>query len=158
MIIFTILGLLISVAGLIGCFMQILPGPTFSYLAILVLSFAKSWEPFSTPFLIVTFLLTILVSVLDYIIPSIGAKKYGASKMGIGGSVIGMITGIFFFPPFGMLLFAFLGALIGEIITGKKASLALQAGWGIIVGNIASVALKLSFSGVLLILYVFNMF
>ena len=121
MIIFTILGFLIAVAGVIGCFVPILPGPTFSYLAIIVLSFAKGWVPFSTTFLVVTFLLTILVSVLDFIIPSIGAKKYGASKMGIWGSVIGMIVGIFFIPPFGMLIFAFIGALIGEIITGKKA-------------------------------------
>lgn len=158
MIILIVLGLLISLAGFVGCFLPILPGPGFSYLAILILSFAKNWEPFSATFLVITAFLTALVSVLDYIIPAMGAKKYGASQFGIWGSVIGMIAGIFVIPPFGMLLLAFAGALIGEIIAGKKTGQAMQAGWGIILGNIVSAALKVSFSGVFLILYVFNMF
>lgn len=158
MIFLIIVGLLISIAGFVGCFLPILPGPPFSYLALLILSFARNWEPFSTTFLIITALLTVLVSLFDYIIPAMGAKKYGASKTGIWGSIIGMIAGVFFIPPFGMLILAFLGALIGEIITGKKAGKALQAGWGIIMGNFVSAALKVSFSGVFLILYIFNMF
>ena len=158
MIILTVLGLLVALAGVVGCFLPILPGPVFSYLSILILSFSKDWTPFGTPFLIVTGILVVILIITDYVVPAMGAKRYGATRMGIWGSVIGMIAGIFVFPPFGMLILAFTGALLGEIITGQKPTQAIKAGWGIILGNLVSAALKFSYSGVLLVLYVINMF
>ena len=158
MIILTILGLLVALAGVVGCFLPILPGPIFSYTAILILSFSKGWTAFGTPFLIVTGILVVILTITDYVVPAMGAKRYGATRMGIWGSVIGMIAGVFVFPPFGMLILAFAGALFGEIITGQHPLKAIKAGWGIILGNLVSAALKFSYSGVLLVLYVINMF
>ena len=158
MIILVIIGFIVSIAGFLGCFLPIIPGPPLSYLAIIILSMAKNWEPFSATFLIITAILTVLLSLVDYIMPAMGAKRYGASRYGIWGSMIGMIAGLFVIPPFGMLILAFFGALAGEILAGKEAGKAMQAGLGIIMGNLVSVALKVSFSGVFLILYIFNMF
>ena len=158
MIILVIIGFIVSIAGFLGCFLPIIPGPPLSYLAIIILSMAKNWEPFSATFLIITAILTVLLSLVDYIMPAMGAKRYGASRYGIWGSMIGMIAGLFVIPPFGMLILAFVGALAGEILAGKEAGKAMQAGLGIIMGNLVSVALKVSFSGVFLILYIFNMF
>lgn len=152
-----ILGLLVSLTGLAGCILPIVPGPPLSFLALIILSFAKSWEPFSATFLWIMAALTIIVTLLDYVVPAAGAKKYGATKMGVWGSVIGMFVGLFFFPPWGMLFGAFLGALGGEMIAGKAGKEALAAGWGVFVGNMVGVGLKLAASFVMLFYYVKEM-
>jgi len=53
MIVLIILGLLFAVIGLIGCILPIIPGPPLSFFALIILSYAKNWEPFSTIFLII---------------------------------------------------------------------------------------------------------
>jgi uncharacterized protein YqgC (DUF456 family) len=158
MIVLIILGLLFALIGLIGCILPVIPGPPLSFFSLIILSYAKNWEPFSITFLIVMAGLTILASVLDYVVPAIGAKKYGASKLGIWGSIIGMIFGLFIFPPWGVLVGAIIGALAGELVGGKKGKKALQASWGVFVGNIMGVGLKLAFCGTILFFYIKEMF
>jgi len=149
-----IFGLLIALVGFAGCIVPIIPGPPLSFLALLILSFAKNWEPFSPMFLIIMAVLTIVITILDYIVPVGGAKKYGASKVGVKGSMIGMLLGFFFFPPWGILIGGIMGALVGELIAGKEGYMVLRAGWGIFVGYFLSTGLKLVFSGVLLFFYI----
>ena len=158
MIVLIILGFLFALIGLIGCILPIIPGPPLSFFSLIILSYAKNWEPFSTTFLIITAGLTMLATFLDYVVPAIGAKKYGASKLGIWGSIIGMIFGLFIFPPWGVLVGAIIGALVGELAGGKKGKKALRAGWGVFVGNIMGVGLKLAFCGAILFFYIKEMF
>jgi len=157
MIVLIILGLVFALIGLIGCILPVIPGPPLSFFALIILSYAKNWEPFSTTFLIIMAGLTILVTVLDYVVPAIGAKRYGASKLGVWGSIIGMLIGIFIFPPWGMLIGAMAGALAGELAGGKKGGKALRAGWGVFVGNIMNIGIKLAFSGTILFFYIKEM-
>ncbi len=99
-----------------------------------------------------------VVIVLDYVVSALGAQKYGASRYGIGGSVLGMLIGIFFFPPFGMIMGAIGGAFVGELLAGKATSEALKAGWGVFIGNLMGTGIKLAFCGVALFLYVKEIF
>jgi len=72
MIVLIILGLLFALIGLIGCILPVIPGPPLSFFALIILSYAKNWEPFSATFLIIMAGLTILATVLDYVVPAIG--------------------------------------------------------------------------------------
>jgi uncharacterized protein YqgC (DUF456 family) len=153
-----ILGLLLALVGLIGCLFPIIPGPPLSFLAILLLSYAKNWEPFSATFLMVTAGLALVVTLMDYVVSAIGAKRYGASKLGIAGSIVGMLVGILFIPPWGMLVGAIVGASLGELIAGKEGRAALKAGWGVFVGNVAGIFLKLTYTFVILYYYIKEMF
>ena len=152
--ILVVLGLLLVVAGFVGCILPILPGPPLSFIALLLLSFAKDWEPFSVTFFIVMGGLTILVTVLDYLVPAVGAKKYGATKFGIWGSIIGLFVGLFVFPPFGLFLGGFAGAVVGELFAGREGKEALRAGWGSFIGNLAGMGLKLGLCGTMLFFYI----
>jgi uncharacterized protein YqgC (DUF456 family) len=153
-----ILGLVVALAGLIGCILPVIPGPPLSYASLFILSIAKKWEPFSPTFLIVMGAVMVAVTIVDYVFPAIGARRYGASKAGIWLSVIGMLVGIFFIPPWGIFIGAFGGAVIGELLVGKEGVRALQTGWGVFVGNMASIGFRLAFSGAVLFFYVKGMF
>jgi len=69
--------------------------------------------------------LIILVTILDYVVPAGGAKKYGASKSGVAGAMTGMLIGVFMFPPWGMIMGALIGAFAGELLAGKEGRKAL---------------------------------
>jgi uncharacterized protein YqgC (DUF456 family) len=153
-----ILGLILALIGFLGCILPVIPGPPLSYAALIILSLAKQWEPFGIAFLIIMGVLMLAVSLVDYVFPAIGAKRYGASKAGVWFSIIGMLVGIFFIPPWGIFIGAFAGAFIGELLVGKGGKKALKAGWGVFVGNMVSTGFKLAYSGVIIFFYVKEMF
>lgn len=146
MLVLIILGFILLIAGLIGCIVPAIPGPPLSFVALILLQIATHGEAFTTNELIFWGLLTVVVTVIDYIIPVAGAKKYGASKIGIWGSIIGLLIGIIFFPPFGMFIGTFLGAIGGELIAGKHSPDALKAGWGVFIGTMLGIGIKLAAS------------
>ena len=148
-----ILGIFLALAGFVGCILPIIPGPPLSYLALIALSFARGWEPFSAAFLIIMAALTVIITVLDYLVPIIGASRYGASRSGITLSIIGMLLGIFF-PPWGIFIGAFAGGVAGEILQGRRGKEAIKVGWGIFMGNMLGIGIKLAFSLVVIFFYV----
>lgn len=153
-----VLGFLVSLVGLAGCVLPVLPGPLLSFGALILLSLVKHWEPFGWLLLAVFGGLTALVTLLDCLAPLVGARKYGASKAGLWGSAIGLIGGLIVFPPWGMLFGAFLGALTGEVLARHSRGKAFRAAWGAFVGTMVGVGLKLALSGMMLFLYVKEMF
>jgi uncharacterized protein YqgC (DUF456 family) len=142
------LGILFMIVGIIGCALPFLPGPPLNYIGILLLHFTTGFQ-FTNRFLLIWAVITVVVIVLDYIIPVWGTKKFGGSKQGIWGSVIGLVAGLFFFPPFGIIIGPFLGAVIGELIAGKDSGAALKSGFGSFVGFLTGTILKLIASGMM---------
>jgi uncharacterized protein YqgC (DUF456 family) len=157
-IVFIILGFILLLAGLLGCILPSLPGPPLSYLALILLQIARKGEAFSTGELIFWGVLTALVFLVDYVIPVLGAKKFGATKYGLWGCVIGMLTGLILFPPFGLFIGAFCGAVAGELIFGKQSGEALKAGWGVFLGVMLSAGLKLAACTVMTFIFIRTLF
>ncbi|NIM57379.1 MAG: DUF456 family protein [Candidatus Aminicenantes bacterium] len=158
MIILIILAVICVIIGIIGCIVPGIAGPPFSYASLILLSIAKRWEPFSAKFLIIMAVVTVIVTALDYILPAAGAKKYGASKLGFWGAIFGMIIGILFFPPLGMIIGAFIGAIVGELLRGKQSFEALKAGWGVFMGVMLGVLLKLIATGIMTFYFIRALF
>jgi uncharacterized protein YqgC (DUF456 family) len=57
-----------------------------------------------------------------------------------------------------LIVGAFIGALAGELATGKSGRKALRAGWGILLGAVFGIGLKLAFTAVILFYYIKEMF
>jgi uncharacterized protein YqgC (DUF456 family) len=68
-----------------------------------------------------------------------------------------MIVGLAFFSFLGMFIGGLVGAVGGELYAGKTRDEALRAGWGVFVGNVFAVGLKLAYSGVVLFFFVKEM-
>lgn len=157
-VLFIILGFIFTLMGIAGCVLPAIPGPPLSYLALIFLSYAKNWKPFGQTFLIITAILAIILVILDYLLPAIGAKKYGASRLGICFSVIGMIIGFIFFPFWGVFIGAFIGAVVGETVSGKTGGNAIKVGWGVFLSNMFGIGLKLAYTSFIFIIYAAKMF
>ena len=100
-----------------------------------------------------------LITVLDYVVPSLSTKKFGGSKAGIWGCNIGLvisIVGLPFGPQglLGVILWPFIGAFVGEMISGKASREALRAAWGAFVGFLTGTGLKFVYSIILLIIVI----
>ena len=99
------------------------------------------------------------VTILDYVVPVLGTKKFGGSKMGVRGSTIGLIVGVIVLPflgitlgPFGLLgliLGPYIGAYAGERMSGKDTKAANRAAFGSFIGFITGVVMKLTYAGVI---------
>jgi len=139
------LGVVLTISGIAGCILPFLPGPPLSYIALLTL-LAIDQNEFSARFLGIWLVVTVAVTLLDYYVPVWGTKKFGGSSKGIWGATIGLIAGLFFFPPFGLIVGPFIGAFIGELIAGKDTSAALRSGFGSFIGFLAGTIMKLTVS------------
>ena len=112
-----VIGILLLL-GLIGSIIPALPGPPLSYLGLLLSHFFLNAVDGVSLFWIGV--LVVFVTVLDYYLQIYGVKKAGGGKYAIRGSFVGMLSGIFLFPPFGILVGAFVGAYIGAKIDANS--------------------------------------
>jgi len=143
-----IIGLLIAIVGIIGCIIPAIPGPPLNFISLLILELAIE-NAFSVEFYIIWGAITIVVTVLDYVLPLFGAKVYKASSYGILGSILGMIIGTIFFPPFGMILGLLVGAVVGELLAGKEGSEAMKVGVVTFITSLLMIVVKLAASGIM---------
>lgn len=137
----TILGLLFMIIGLIGSFLPILPGPPLSWVGLLLLYLTDA-IPNNWTFLSITLVIALLVFALDYIIPAIGAKRFGGTKAGMIGTTIGLVVGILAPIPGGIIIGPFVGALIGELSNKADSKTALKAAFGSFLGFITGTFIK----------------
>ena len=137
-----LVGLICVIVGVFGSFMPVLPGPSISWVGLLLL-YLTTAIPYNYWILGITLLATIVITILDYVIPAKGTRKFGGSSYGVWGTNIGLIVGFFIPIPFGFVVGAFLGAFIGELIYDKKdKKRALKAATGSFLGFLASSFMK----------------
>jgi len=151
-----IIGALFILAGLIGSFLPVVPGTPVAYCGLLILQLAT--QPFSATFLIVWVLIVAAIMILDNVIPAYGTKKFGGSPYGIWGSLLGMVVGIFFFPPLGIIVGPLIGAFVGELIGGRTSDRALKSALGSFAGLLVNTLMKVIASGIMGYYFVINVF
>ena len=142
-----IIAFLFLLIGIIGCIVPGLPGTPIAYAGIWIAQ-ATERVDFSWQFLLIWGIVVIVISVLDYVVPAWGTKRYGGTKWGVWGSTIGVFIGLFF-GALGVILGPLVGAIIGELISGKELPSALKAGWGSFIGILFGTILKLIACGLM---------
>nr|WP_298994756.1 DUF456 domain-containing protein [uncultured Allomuricauda sp.] len=142
-IVLLVLGFVLMLIGILGSFLPVLPGPPLSWVGLLLLYLTKS-VPDDWWLLGITLVIALTVTVLDYVIPAAGTKKFGGSKAGMWGSIIGLLVAIFFpiLGPFGIIIWPFVGALVGELSNKSDNKTALKAAFGSFVGFLTGTFLK----------------
>ena len=150
MLILKILAVILGIVGLVGCILPVIPGPPLSWVGMLLVWFTHP-DGFTAGLLIAWLVVTVVVTILDYVAPSWITTKTGGSKAAGRGSFVGLILGLVFFPPWGMILGSFLGALLAEVVVnGQNVTDSVKPAFGSFLGFLLSTGLKLTASGVML--------
>ncbi|MBO4670672.1 MAG: DUF456 domain-containing protein [Bacteroidales bacterium] len=153
MVVLIVFAVLFAILGIIGSVVPALPGPPFAWVGMLLVYFADKVggleDPMTTTCLLIWLGITIVVSILDYVIPAKTTQLTGGHKAASTGALIGLFAGMFI-PPVGIILGSLLGAFLGELLVNDKGLWpAFKAGAGAFLGFMLGTGLKLVVSGIM---------
>jgi uncharacterized protein YqgC (DUF456 family) len=144
---FYVLAAILIVVGLAGVVLPALPGLPLVFLGMLLAAWAGGFAKIGIATLVALGVLTLLSMAVDFWAAAMGAKRVGASRLALGGALLGTFAGIFF-GPVGLFVGPFMGALGGELLHGRRLNQpglgqAARVGFGTWLGIVFGVALKL---------------
>ncbi|PKP39171.1 MAG: DUF456 domain-containing protein, partial [Bacteroidetes bacterium HGW-Bacteroidetes-15] len=135
----------------------VIPGPPLSFGGLLIIHYTQ-WGSIDGNLLLWLGVAAAVATILDYILPIWATKKFGGSKRGVWGATIGLVIGIFFFPPIGIIVGPFLGAFIGEYTSPLNKNNALKSAIGSFIGFLLGTGLKFAVSGLITYYFVLELF
>ena len=138
-----ILCAVLTMTGLAGMLLPVVPGAPLLFLGLLSGAWAEDFHHVGLWTLLLLAGMVALTSVVEYVASIVGVNRYGGSKRAMAGAVVGGIVGMFFGIP-GILLGPFVGAVLGELSLQRTLDQAGRAGFGTIVGLAVGVAGKLA--------------
>ena len=133
--------LILVALGLLGSVIPGMPGTPLYLVAMLIARFCADVQMSSLE-LFVIFILVAATFAVDFFLPMWTTKKFGGTKAGVYGSIIGLLAGFFLPIPASAIICMFLGAIIGEIIAGQSNGVALKSGMGNLIGFIIATTVK----------------
>ena len=144
-----IAAILCGLVGIIGSVVPVLPGPALSFVGLICASLTDD-STISTTKLWTWGIITLIICILDYILPGYFSKMFGGSKAGITGATIGVFIGLFM-GPMGIILGPFVGAVAGEMFNqSRPLSEAIKVGFGSLISFIVGTGLKLIVTGMMM--------
>lgn len=154
-VVLIILAVILGVVGIIGSVVPGLPGPPISWIGILLMYFFGgtngAGDKMSLTLMLILLGVTILVTVIDYIVPAWFTKLTGGSKYASWGAILGLFAGLIFPLPFGMIVTSLLGAFLFEFLfAGKGAGSSVKASLGAFLGFLSGTGIKLIASAVMM--------
>lgn len=154
-----LIGVIILITiGVLGTIVPLLPGVPLVFISICAYGWYENFTVIS-PKLIALFAgLTILSIFINYLSATLGAKKFGSSKYGTWGALLGTFIGIFVFPPLGIFIGPWLGAFIGEYIYRKDINVSFQAGIGAVIGLLSGAVFNLVIALIMAIWFLVKVF
>lgn len=138
-----ILAAIMTVTGLAGLLLPVLPGAPLLFLGLLFGAWAEGFAYVGVWTLLALAVMAALTYVVEFAASVLGVKKFGGSRRAMAGAALGGIIGLFLGLP-GILLGPFVGAIIGELSLQRSLDQASLAGFGTVVGLAIGVAGKLA--------------
>lgn len=145
-----VIGVVLMLIGLVGCFVPVIPGPPICYVSLLVIHFFSDYT-LADDFLINWAIIMTTITVLDIWLQIYGVKRFGGKKMAIRGTTIGLVLGLFI-PPFGFVVGPFIGAFVGAYLESKDKDFVqlTKIAFGSFIGLLSGVVLKVVVCGVMI--------
>ena len=149
--VWSILALVCGVVGILGSVLPMLAGPPISWVGILLVYISGTKggaDPLTVKALVAWLIVTLIVTVMDYVLPAWFTKVTGGHKAASIGATLGLFVGLF--SPVGIILGSIIGAFLGEFIVEKKGVWpSFKAGIGAFFGFITTTGARLIVAGLM---------
>ena len=152
------ISIIIMLAGMAGIIVPIIPSIPLIWLGSFIYAIFTHFEKITWVVLLIFALLTIFSIVLENIGNVYGAKRFGATKWGIIGSIVGTGVGFYTGGPVGLILGPVIGTIIFEFIGGKGYKGAFKSGLGNFVGFLGGSILKFIVGLAMIIVFIWKIF
>ena len=152
-ILFLILSSAIMLTGLAGVFLPVLPGVPLVFAGAFIYAWSTSFEVITVGNIVLFAVLTAIASAVDYVGGLITAKKYGASRYGLIGGILGGILGLIVLGIPGLIIGQLAGVILGELYFGKQMKESFTSGFAMFVGYILGSTVKVFFAGLIVIIF-----
>ncbi len=146
----TIIVFLLMFLGLVGIILPVLPGLILSWAGFFLYAWMYQFQKISLTITLIFLGLSFVLSLFDYLLPMLSAKKYQASRKGLWGAGLGLFLGGLLFGPAGIILGPFLGTLLGEIYDKKDILVAVKSAQASVIGILISTSAKMVLALVML--------
>ena len=148
-----VLAIILAVIGVVGAVAPGLPGPPLSWAGLLLVYLRHgtngAGDEMSLKFLLFWLAATVLVTVVDYLVPAWFTKLTGGSKYAGRGAIIGLFAGLLY-PPMGMIFGALIGAFVAELFFARKDGVeSVKSSVGAFLGFLFGTGIKLVASGLM---------
>lgn len=142
--------LILFVLGLLGTVIPLLPGAALIWVGMFVYGLLTGFEGLTFTFYLLQGLAVFLFWGVDYLATAMGTRYSGGSRAAIWGAVLGLLLGLIFMGPPGIIFGPFLGAFLGEMIIGKPPEKALRSSLGSLVGLLGGLVIKIIIDAVMI--------
>jgi uncharacterized protein YqgC (DUF456 family) len=146
------------ILGFVGVVVPVIPSVLMYWIGFLIYQFLINSEELSWMFWIIAFVLTVIVLISDFIANSYFVKKYGGTKRGEIASIIGVIIGMFVYPPFGIIFVPFFLVLLIEYVGSRNFDQALKASIGSLLAFVSSAVFNVVVYILLIVWFLLDVF
>ncbi|HEX7342523.1 MAG TPA: DUF456 domain-containing protein [Rhodanobacteraceae bacterium] len=144
-IVLYIVAAVLVIGGLAGSILPILPGIPMIFGGLWLAAWVDGYHHVSGWTIGIVAVLGIIAMAMDFIAGAMGAKRVGASKRAVWGSLLGTIIGMFFGFA-GIIIGPFAGALVGELLDGNSVLRSTHVSIGTWIGMLVGTLFKLMLS------------
>lgn len=124
--------------GFVGVVIPVIPSILMFWIGFFIYQFLISGDELGWIFWTTSAVLTVILFFSEIIANSIFVKRFGGTKSGEYAAIIGVIIGMFVYPPIGIILVPVIAVFAVEFYQSKNRQQATRASIGSLLAFLAS--------------------
>ncbi len=154
-LIFWFIVFLFFLLSLLGSFIPVIPDIIPLWIGIAFYHFLLADQFLPTIFYVILVLITVLLLVADFMANAYFVKKSGGSTLSIVGAFLGLLLGMIFLGPLGIIIGPFSGVLIIEYINNRDKEKSFRIAFSTIIAYLGSSFIKIVLQIFIIIWFIF---
>lgn len=153
----TLLWLLVIVLfalSFIGLVFPIIPSSIALWLAFVIYHFFIDQSELTLVFWLMMTVLTVILIVSDFIASRYFVNRFGGSKKGEYAAMVGLLFGVFIWPPIGIIIVPFLTVMLVELAEQRSFKEAFYSSIGSLIGFLSGMAIKVIIQLLMLVIFI----
>lgn len=150
-----IIVIILFALSFIGLIIPIIPSAIPLWIGFIIYHFFIDQTELTFIFWLIMIVLTTILIVSDFLANRFFVNRFGGSKKGEYAAMIGLIFGVFIWPPIGIILVPFIAVLIIELSQTRTLKEAVNSAIGSLIGFLSGMAIKVIVQLLMILIFVF---